>query len=318
MLPFADAVRAAWDRRAALHDDPHTDVYRVLHGFGEGAPGVAIDRLGSIARVRVHGEGPGTGETAVAVAGALAELYPFRAVVARTAAGVAVARGELDNELVTVREHGLLFEVEPLASGDVGLYLDARPARAWLRANSLDRRVLDLFAHTGALGTAAAVGGARSVVHVDQQKRALSRAAANRARNGLSVDPRDFVRDDVVRVLRRVSRTGARLDGIIMAPAPRLPRRGESGPRRDDPELIRLAAHVLRPEGWLLYFFHRGGERAERERGVVDAAGGELEVVWRGASGDDFPERSLDDKLRVTAFARRACVDGRGQPVGAR
>ena len=190
---------------------------------------------------------------------------------------------------------------------NVGLFLDARPIRGWLRENSSQRRVLNLFAYTGSLGVAAAAGGARSVVHLDKKRGPLDLARENHRVNGLPVDGRGFLAGDVYQHLPRAARSGASFDAIILDPPPRVHRRkGATGAASQDfAELTRLSTALLDSGGWLLCFFHRFDRgRAAFEAEVLESAICPLSVLWRGGSGEDFPEPNPEHALRVTAFAR--------------
>ncbi|MES2604922.1 MAG: class I SAM-dependent methyltransferase, partial [Pseudomonadota bacterium] len=50
---------------------------------------------------------------------------------------------------------------------DTGLFLDHRPTRQLVRAQSRDLQVLNLFAYTGSFSVNAALGGASRVITVD-------------------------------------------------------------------------------------------------------------------------------------------------------
>jgi 23S rRNA (cytosine1962-C5)-methyltransferase len=208
-----------------------------------------------------------------------------------------------------VRELGLRFAVELWQPRNPGLFLDARPARAWIRGHSEGRRVLNLFAFTGSLGIAAAAGGARGVTHVDSQKRALARCRDNHDHNGLHIDDRDLVRVNVYQHLRRASAQRRQFDAIIadVPPESYASRRNDRTPgARGVAGLAASMTRMLAPGGWMLCFFHHGGERGEREAEVLRAADAPLEIAWRGGSGPDFPEADLRRSLRLTAFARAA------------
>ena len=177
----------------------------------------------------------------------------------------------------------------------------------WIRANSSGRRISNLFAHTGSLGVAAAAGGARSVVHVDNKKSPLDAAREHHVLNDLPVDSRSFIVGNVYQQLARARRGTVALDGIILDPPPVVPRK--LAPRKpkgqDYPQLSSLAAPLLSVGGWLLCFFSRFDRtRAEYERDVLDHAGTPLEVIWRGTSGVDFPAIDAEQKLRMTVFER--------------
>ena len=69
-----------------------------------------------------------------------------------------------------VEEAGLKFEVNLSDYLDTGLFLDHRPARAWVGDQSTGKRVLNLFCYTGSFSVYAAAGGALETVSVDLSK----------------------------------------------------------------------------------------------------------------------------------------------------
>ncbi len=292
-------IAAAWRARAGLGT-----CHRLLHGWGEGVPGLEIDRYGDAAVIEHSAElAPLVGE----IAPALAACHPFEVVTARArafgAAPVALC-GALDRRVVD--EDGLRFSIDLARAGNPGLYLDARPARAWIRAHSGGRRVLNLFAFSGSLGVAAAVGGARSVTHVDSHPGALAWCRANSELNQVAVDGRDLARMNIYQHLRRAQAGRQRYDAILLdpPPGPAEPRRKDRTPgQRGVAALAPLCARMLAPGGWLLCFFHRD-RRPQGEIEAEVAAAGALEVLWRGGAGPDFPEPDPARALRVIAFVK--------------
>ncbi len=300
-----ELIEAAWKRRSALHE---LDAYRVFHGWSEGVPGLEIDRYADAAVVSYKAR---VELDIDAVAAALIAVHPFDLIVAkpRDARPVAVI-GSLPDGPHLVRELGMTFALELEQPRNPGLYLDARPARAWIHANSSERRVLNLFAFTGSLGVSAAVGGARSVTHVDSQRGALRRCKHNHELNGVAIDDRDLMRVNIYQHLRRASAKRRRFDAIILDAPPysEASARSDRTPgARGLPALAALTAPLLNPGGWLLCFFHHSPlSHAEHEAAFVADAGMELDIAWRGTSGDDFPESDERNKLRLTAFTKPA------------
>lgn len=312
-------LEAALARRAGLLERSDLDAYRLFHGYGEGERRLRIERFGDTAILthKVALEAP-------AIDAALTILDAYwrpSIVVARRYRGhnfdarpteIRVLRGTLPSDGVIAREGDLCFRVRPDTVGLVGLFVDARPARDWLRTASADRRILNLFAFTGSLGLAALRGGARAVSHVDSDASALAIARENHALNDLPVDDRDFVRSDVYRALQRIARGRTRFGGVILDPPPMVRPRGSRGrPRPQDfRRLAGLCAPVLDEGGWLLCFFNRPGRPLEAfEAEVVEGAAGvdvALEPFWRGTSGPDFVEARPEGKLRFVAFRRPA------------
>lgn len=311
---LAQAIAGACARRSTLADDGQS-AYRLFHGYAEGRPGLLIDRYGPAILVSHKASEPdlmapvlsGLDQAAVSADTVIAKAHRSFNWDAR-AISVSAARGTLPSGPVHVSENGLTLIATPHVAANNGLFLDARPVRAWLIENSRDRRVLNLFAYTGSLGVAAAVGGAKRVVHLDKAKHALMLARENHQLNALPINERNFFVGDVYRHLPRAARAGVQFDGIVLDPPPCVPgqRRKNNPGAQDFGRLTRLTTRVLAPGGWLLCFFHRfDRSRAEFESEVMANAECDLSVLWRGTSGFDFPELDPERKLRVTAFERR-------------
>ena len=81
---------------------------------------------------------------------------------------------------------------------DTGLFLDHRDSRRWVRENSKQKRVLNLFCYTGSVSVHAIHGEARQVVSVDMSATYLDWAAENFALNGFSEEQHPLVRANVV------------------------------------------------------------------------------------------------------------------------
>jgi 23S rRNA (cytosine1962-C5)-methyltransferase len=154
---------------------------------------------------------------------------------------------------------------------------------------------------------AAAAGGAVAVTHVDGKRNALERARANHDLNDLPVDDRSLVRGNIYTHLPRAIRHGQRFDAVILDPPPKPPRIKGHKPRGQDySRLARFATEILDEGGWLLCFFSRYDQsRQEYEAEVTAAGAGKLQPWWRGSSGDDFPEKIPEKKLRLTVWIKR-------------
>lgn len=74
---------------------------------------------------------------------------------------------DYSGSLVSVQEFGLLFLINPFDYLDIGLFLDHRITRKWVKKEALNKRVLNLFAYTGSFSVYAAAGDALKVTTVD-------------------------------------------------------------------------------------------------------------------------------------------------------
>ena len=87
-----------------------------------------------------------------------------------------------------------------------GVFVDQREGRRLVRAAAKGRVVVNLFAHAGAFGVAAAVGGAARVDHVDMAKKCAPWSATNLALNGFDPRGHRFIVDDALQVLANAAR----------------------------------------------------------------------------------------------------------------
>ncbi|MFK7733181.1 MAG: class I SAM-dependent methyltransferase, partial [Pseudomonadales bacterium] len=97
-------------------------------------------------------------------------------------ASIGVLEGKMP-EYVYASENGAKFELNMSGNQNVGFFLDAEPARNWVRKQAMNRKVLNLFAYTGSFSVAAIQGGASKVVNVDMSRSAIRTAQGNHQRN---------------------------------------------------------------------------------------------------------------------------------------
>ncbi len=304
-VDWQQAIGSAWQRRQALHDSD-TTAYRLFHGWTEGERGIEIDRYGELVLIgyRAH-----TASALPRVLEALDTQRRFDVVLSKTRRSAPDAlRGSVPAARLVVREGSARFLIEPWRVGNPGLFLDAREARRWITANSASRRVLNLFAFAGSLGIAAAVGGAREVVHVDTQASALELCRANHELNELPIDDRCLMRVNLYQHLRKLGASRQRFDGVIIDAPPLsfFGRASDNSPGGRGPAAIApLVARMLTPGGWMLCLFHdRGQSHEQLERAVLKTVEIPLQPLWRGTSGLDFPEDDPTAALRLSVFAR--------------
>ncbi|MCK6488696.1 MAG: class I SAM-dependent methyltransferase [Planctomycetes bacterium] len=287
----AAALARVWERRAALHADPATDCYRVVHGEADFLPGLRIERYGAVLVV-------------VVLAGciiphldplcqALAALQPGSQIVIKDhrddlrRKDVAVRRwggGAVDPEqVVVVRELGVALEARPCAGLATGVYVDQRTTRAWLRPQAAGRRVLNLFAYTGAFSASLLAAGAAAATDVDLAAPSLAVAAANARLNGVAERHRS-VHEDCRRFL---AAPGDGFDVVIVDP-PTAAQGGDAWVlRRDYPGLLRLAWTRVAPGGLLVACCNTLHGKPFPLEETVAALGGA--VVETPGPADDIP-----------------------------
>ncbi len=274
--------------------------YRLVHGEGDGLPGLVVDRYGEVVVAQILTAG--MERVRVAVVEALERVLGPAVVVLRGDSPVRELEG-LERyvetvlgeapEALQVVENGIDFEA-PLAGGQkTGWFYDHRLNRARLARYCRDARVLDVFSYVGAWGVQAAVAGARQVLCVDGSRSALEWVERNARRNrvGERVSVR---RGDAFEVLRELREARERFDVVILDPPAFIKRRkdaarGLAAYRR----INELALRLLDRDGFLLSAscsFHL--ERSALQRQVL-AAGRhldrELALLEQGHQGPDHP-----------------------------
>jgi len=273
----------------------------MFDGRAEGLPGWTVDRYGPADLIQSFGPAE------AAVLGELLAALGDRPVVLKER-GVPgggegrVVQGSLPappdddpfadrpGRLVIV-EDGARLGVDLLYGVNTGLFLDARPMRAWVRQHSADSRVLNLFSYTAGFGVAAARGGARSTTNIDLVPSALDRGKANYALNDLPIDARGHVRSDVFQFLKKAQKRDTTWDLVIVDPPP-VPTRGRGrgrkgfDPRRDMERLLTAALAVCAEGGTMLAMSAARGTAGLEDPLARVANGRAMEPLARAA---DFP-----------------------------
>jgi len=290
-------------RRAPLRISGETTAFRWVNGVADGIPGLTVDLFGSVAVANLYEVKVPELPQALWAAHRLQAVYvksrPREAgrlpLTEREARAPPTPECGEAVEAVDVQENGLRFRIRPGAGLAVGLYLDMREARGWLRAKAQGRRVLNCFAYTCAFGVAARAGGAVRVVNVDLSRRSLEWGEENGRLNGQIPTPEEHLSGDVFQWLRRFRKRGERFDVVVLDPPGfARSREGTFSVSRDWPGLVAEAVSVLEADGLLLAACNVAALPARRFDAAVEEGlrqGGRAgHVVARPeASPVDFP-----------------------------
>ena len=217
-----ERVACARRLRALVRD---TDALRLVHGEGDGLPGVVVDRYADFLVCQLLTAGA-EALRPLLVDALMAQVAP-RGIYERSEGRVRTAEGlerrtgvvvgaEPPAEVV-ITEHGRRYPVDLAAGQKTGFFLDQRPGRDLVETLAADRVVLNLFAYSGAFAVAAARGGARHVVSVESSVAALAQAETAWRLNELAPDRATWTRADVFAYLRTAPVSA---DLVILDPPP--------------------------------------------------------------------------------------------------
>ncbi len=292
-------------REQILKISTRSNAYRLIHGEGDGLPGLVIDKFADVLVVEPFSAGyiP-FADTLFTI---LKELYPNATVCFRPDQKTEKQEGVSFQTLrkrypcpqgVILKEHSLSMEVSLLTGHKTGYFLDQRDNRAMVAELSTGKEVWDLFCYTGGFGIAAALGGARSVTAVDLDEKALVIAQRNARLNQVTID---FIHEDCFDFLRRMEAEDRQADLVIVDPA-KLALVREEIPRalRTYNDINRLAMGRVRTGGILVSCSCSGLVSEHQFLSVLTNAAREAQVELQmfritGASPDhpvrtDFPE----------------------------
>ena len=220
-------------RRTVMGQD--FDNCRLIFGESDGFPGLTVDRFGPILVAQVLSLGMELRKMQLFVlllqalrAGGeqIDAIYERNDVKLRQKEGMEQGTGfvpldglqtDLDGH-VTIRENGILYDVDYIHGQKTGFFLDQRFNRREVAFLSKGKRVLDCCTHTGSFALNAAMGGAEKVTAMDISNDALTTAKENAFINGFEKKI-EFVQADVFDYLPQVeSLKPAPYDFIILDP----------------------------------------------------------------------------------------------------
>nr|WP_216627602.1 class I SAM-dependent rRNA methyltransferase [Corallococcus exercitus] len=256
-------VQRALAARTALIDLKDTDSYRLIHGEGDGLPGVVVDLYAGWAVMKLYSAGL-TPYRPLIVEALKAGVPGLKGILGRDEVGRddveeddgrgsgKMLWGEEAPELIPIRERGAIFLVDAWKGQKTGFFLDQRENRHLIRRLGQGRDVLNCFSFSGGFSVNAALGGANSVFSVDQDPEAIALARENFTRNGLPAAKHDFLAADVFALIQSFKEEGRTFDLIILdPPAFAKSQRAVEAAVDGYASLNRQALALLRPGGLL-------------------------------------------------------------------
>ena len=190
--------RARLERQALGLPSSSTNCFRLVHGEGDGLPGLIIDWYDGVCVLQAHSVGMFRAKSRICEAlkevfeDALNAVYDKSSMTAPFKAGLDLVDGYLyRSESFTggetcVQENGHSFVVNWVEGQKTGFFLDQRDNRYLVGKYAKGRRVLNLFCYTGGFSVYALAGGAESVDSVDSSARAMALVDRNVALAGCS------------------------------------------------------------------------------------------------------------------------------------
>jgi len=186
---WTQRLREAINLRASLGllNNEHTNVFRLVHGEGDGMPGLIVDFYNGTAVYQAHSVGMYymrtelaeilkelLGDQLIAVYDKSDKTLPFKA-------DIEPENGYLlgESQATIVKEYDNAFHVDWVEGQKTGFFVDQRENRRLVKEFANGRDVLNMFCYSGGFSFCAMQGNASMVHSVDASAKAIDLTNGN-------------------------------------------------------------------------------------------------------------------------------------------
>ena len=218
-------LKSAFNYRKSLGliQNPKTNCFRLVHGEGDGLPGLIIDIYGTAAVMQCHSIGMHRHREQIAQALAVVLGKQMEALFDKSHEtlpphyAATMHNGHLlgGGEGAIVRENGHSFWVDWTEGQKTGFVLDQRDNRELLGRYVKGKSVLNAFAYSGGFSVYALANGARQVQSVDVSSKAITWTHRNVELNQLGAERHEGI---VAEVIRFFSTSETQYDVLVVDP----------------------------------------------------------------------------------------------------
>ena len=212
---FTSKFRAAVAKRAAFADSP---AYRLFNGTGDGLGGLVVDVFNG--QYVFRWQNNAIKQQAKLIYAGFERIVGKGQTILAEVPGqehLQLVSGQLADQPTAILENGVTYPVDLTVSRQQ-LALEFRDIRAWAKATSQQRRILNLFSAETGLVTAAMLGGAIEAVTVDPTNRATTAVQAQLAANNFDQAAVEMRTMDVANYLDYAVKHGLTFDTIFINP----------------------------------------------------------------------------------------------------
>jgi len=236
-----------------------TNAYRLLYGEADQLPGLIVDHYNDVLVMQTLSYGMDRRKALLAdllcQEAGVGRIYLRNDVKSRSLEGLPIEKGFLRGEGATrveVQEGRASFLIDIERGQKTGWFCDQRENRQAAARLAAGAEVLEVFCHTGAFGTHAALGGARSVEGLDVSEDALVLAREHAILNKVG-DRCSYRVADAFDEMRSLERAGQRYDMVMLDP-PAFARSKQAVPRAlaGYKDVNLLGMRLTKPEGFMV------------------------------------------------------------------
>ena len=299
-------IRKAIQAREELMMNENTNTYRLIFSEADFLPGLIVDRFSDYLSVQILTSGMERNKAVI-----LDELQQLLDPVgifdrsdasARSHEGMDASSGGILSgveppEYVTVKENGVLYDVNISSGQKSGFYCDQRDNRKIVADHAKGKKVLDCFSYSGGFSLNALKQNAAEVTSVDSSAPALETLKRNIEINKFQDATHRLIQSDVNKQLRAFREVGEKFDVIILDPPKYAPSRSALNKASRAYKDLNRQAMLLLEEGGLLATFSCSGaiDIASFKQILAWAAldaGKEVQFIYQFSQPEDHPVRS--------------------------
>ncbi|MEJ0054501.1 MAG: class I SAM-dependent rRNA methyltransferase [Bacteroidota bacterium] len=187
---YKEKIRNAYNHRVITNVvNGKTNCYRLVHGEGDGLPGLIIDIYNGVAVMQAHSTGMHADRQLITESikevlsdGVHSVYYKSQTTLpGKTEKEYLLGMSVLPH---VVLEHGNKFYVDWEEGQKTGFFLDQRENRKLVGEMAKGKKVLNTFCYTGGFSVYALAGGAEYVHSVDASEKAIDLTKKNLELNG--------------------------------------------------------------------------------------------------------------------------------------
>jgi 23S rRNA (cytosine1962-C5)-methyltransferase len=303
---WRNRIRNAAAARKQLIDEELTNTYRVIFSESDFLPGLIVDKFADFLSVQLLTAG--MEQIKPILLDELQNLFNPKGIFDRSdassrahegleASSGGVLSGEAPPEFVTVKENGIIYNVNIADGQKSGFYCDQRDNRSIVANYSKGKKVLDCFCYSGGFSLNSLKNGASEVVGVDSSALAIETLKRNIELNDLGDKSVRLIQSDVNKQLRAFRESGELFDIIVLDPPKYAPSRSAlNKASRAYKDLNRLAMLILESGGLLATFSCSGAVDIATFKQILAwaalDAGKQVQFIGQFCQPADHPVRS--------------------------
>ena len=211
-----------------------------------------------------------------------------------------VILGELGENIFVV-ENGMNLKLKLLSNHNNGYFPDMKNGRTFVKENSKDKSVLNLFSYTCAFSVAAVMGGASKVSNIDMSKGALSTGRTNHHLNNLEMRGVSFHPYNILKSFSRIKKKGP-YDLIIIDP-PTF-QKGSFEATKDYRKLIMKLPQIASEDCLLLACLNSPDLDTQFIKELIKELAPSFKFVKRLENVDEFASKDEERSLKNLIFQR--------------